>query len=136
MRNAPWLSRLPLWLATLLATFFIATIAASQQQQTQPHVPTKLTPEEMQACRADGGRLTARPLSGDQICIRPMADGGKACADGAECQSGYCVLDTETLGFKHPKPRAQAVGICKRTDGWPSCSSYIVEGRVIGGVCE
>lgn len=102
----------------------------------QGYSPKKLSAEEAQACLADNGRVTAVGLGGDEGCIRPMPDGGKACTDGSQCKSYYCIADPKKGRIPPSRIGSKGVGICTPTNAFPSCMDVVRNGRFQIGSCQ
>lgn len=96
--------------------------------------PSKLSAEERRSCDADHGVVRNWSL-GNERCFRPMGDGGNSCADGSQCQSGYCVVDESVAGFRGLDENSEATGICTSDDGYPSCAISVKNGRATHLAC-
>jgi len=93
------------WLMTLMA---IASLASCQSVET-PKAVSAMTAVERAACHADYGEVETG-LFGNEICVRPTADGGDVCISSRSCEgqclaieedgekSGYCSEESTSFG--------------------------------------
>src|SRR6188768_1281455 len=63
----------------------VGELLAATSVAVGPRQLTRLSESERQACLADGGKLATMGRSGNEGCVRPMPDAGKACTDGSQC---------------------------------------------------
>ena len=85
---------------------------------------------DVAACSAEGGTVKGVCMFGMPACVRPYRDGGKACTDGSQCE-GNCIQTEPWV-----PPGTETTGICETTDEPCGCTSEIVEGRALVGLCE
>ncbi len=93
-----------LWLGALAAIALQGS--AFSQVPTQHRLAS--TPDE-QACVAGGGHLECFGKAEALYCVKPLADGGKACSRKADCL-GVCLAD-----YTAPESRS-ATGRCQARD--------------------
>ncbi|MEZ5798008.1 MAG: hypothetical protein R3D63_11325 [Paracoccaceae bacterium] len=55
----------------------------------------KLGQAEVEACAAKGGRVGIAGLSGDEMCVLPAPDAGKACGKASDC-AAWCDAETRS----------------------------------------
>lgn len=99
--------------------------------------PPARTPEPTAAsCAATGAFLDHRGMFGTAHCVLPYADGGRVCADKADCQ-GRCTVDLDALGPEGDRyrPGAKAVGRCQKDDAQFGCYAEIRGGLVVEAIC-
>lgn len=61
----------------------------------------KLSGADRLQCLAEGGTVGRGGLLPDEVCFRPLADGGKACTKQGDC-SGQCLAETMTCSKVTP----------------------------------
>jgi hypothetical protein len=91
--------------------------------------PVAETPSTESACAAQGGRLERVGRAQTLQCVIPFADGGNACRDGGECQSGRCLGAVEASG------QTNATGQCQANNTAFGCYTRIVNGRAEAAIC-
>lgn len=75
------------WSVALLAALLLAACQSEAEEgQAGGGVET---------CAAEGGTPGRAPLSGQEICIRPTPDAGKACTRKSDC-TGFCLAETRS----------------------------------------
>lgn len=79
-------------ITTLLLT--ITVLLSACNTTPAPQEPPKLTPEAQ--CLADGGEWRRLTRGGSPTCNQKFSDAGKACSDGAACESNTCLAPRET----------------------------------------
>lgn len=92
----------------------------------------RMSPEQLRQCYALKGRPAMISFS-TEGCVRPYADAGKVCTDGAQCE-GECIYDgtkkrsrpLKTLGLK---------GTCEAETGHIGCRSILDAGVLIREPC-
>jgi len=89
--------------------------------------PRELSAGDRAACIASGGRVERRGRIGAELCVRPLADAGKACTDTAQCQ-GKCVA----TGNADAAPTA---GQCQADDRLFGCYAEIKGGKAAYTIC-
>lgn len=107
----------------LAAILVIAPFGASAQ-------PIRLGQEQRQACLAKGGRLSGMTLRGDEGCILPMADAGKVCSSGSQCQASVCRLNEAITRPHDYKVGKKAAGICAAENGNFNGTRTVTNGRL------
>lgn len=75
-------------------------------------------------CMSRGGDWRRICLSQSLICVMPYADGGKECADGAQCEGGRC-LDVGN----QPQNDGKITGQCKRNNDPCGSFTFIENGQ-------
>src|SRR5688572_8958593 len=92
-------------------------------------VPEKLTPAQLVACKAKGGR-PEMVLYYVESCVWPTRDAGKSCRDKSDCQ-GFCEAPFGT------EVGANAVGRCSKeaADRAGGCVNHVERGRSTGDMC-
>jgi hypothetical protein len=90
---------------------------------------TSLSPEELAACKAKGGRPEQARYT-LEICALPTTDAGKPCQDKAGCQ-GFCEAPWGAA------PDAVVTGTCsKESQSEPTgCFNHVREGKATGEWC-
>lgn len=91
--------------------------------------PATETPTTESACAAQGGRVERVGRAQTLQCVIPFADGGDACRDGSECQSGRCLGAVEASG------QINASGQCQASNMAFGCYTRIVNGRAEAAIC-
>lgn len=122
--------------AILSCTLLLAACAVTNEPPApeQPGVPgLELSDADRRACEAQGGTVRRAGMLGGETCIRPYADGGKACTDSAQCE-GEC-REREGLGAPASDPQAPVAGVCQADDNPFGCYSVIENGVVAYGIC-
>jgi hypothetical protein len=113
------------------AVLGLATVSAAQ-----PDPNKRLSDAERNACVAKGGRTATFGFSGVEGCVLPMADAGKQCTDGSQCDGHMCLLDDKKPGFKPPKPgQKNLVGQCAPTNYFYGCAWRVSNGQLANGMC-
>lgn len=72
----------------LAVAFLVAFLVASAAGAETVRAPRKLTPAQLAACKAKGGR-PEMVLYYVESCVWPTSDVGRTCRDGSDCQ-GFC----------------------------------------------
>jgi hypothetical protein len=85
---------------------------------------------DVEACKAEGGTVKGVCMFGMPACVRPYRDGGKACTDGSQCE-GNCIQTEPWV-----PPGTEVTGVCEASDEPCGCTSLVVEGRAMVGLCE
>jgi hypothetical protein len=111
-------------LSVVAVAWMLASPAA-----TAVRVPDKLTPAEVVACKARGGR-PEMVLHYVEACVWPTRDAGKSCRDKSDCE-GFCEAPFGT------EVNARAVGRCSReaADRAGGCVNFVERGRSTGDMC-
>lgn len=107
----------------------VALLLAPAAAAEAPRVPEKLTPAQLAACTAKGGR-PEMVLDYVESCVWPTRDAGKACRDKSDCK-GFCEAPFGTA------VDARAVGRCSReaADRAGGCINHVEGGRSTGDMC-
>ena len=87
------------------------------------------TPAERARCEAAGGTVQRAGMLGWENCIQTFTDGGKTCADSADCM-GECRITGDFVEVGAP-----ATGQCTRNDKVFGCYQTIENGRAGGALC-
>ena len=91
----------------------------------------RATRAEHASCKAAGGRVVPGGMMGNDECVRPYADAGKACMGADDCL-GKCLLpDTSDAGMGD----RTAAGQCEADDSSFGCMTTVEGGRVQAALC-
>jgi hypothetical protein len=86
------------------------------------------TPEDVQECKARGGKIEPVCMAGALVCVLRHRDGGKRCTDQSQCTGG-CF-------YEGPQPApAGATGVCQRTSDPCGCKARVIGGKVQPTIC-
>jgi hypothetical protein len=107
----------------------IALLLGSAAGAETVRAPQKLTPAQLVACKAKGGR-PEMVLYYVESCVWPTSDAGRVCRDKSDCQ-GFCEAPIGT------EVNARAVGQCSReaSDRIGGCTNHVERGRSTGDTC-
>ena len=117
--------------ARTVAVLLVTVIAGSCS------LPKRLNVSESRTCLGHGG-YESRSAFGFPICQFRYADGGKVCADKADCQ-GRCLRSVDGPRQTPIPPAGEAVeGLCQAERYNPGCFATIEGGKITaaGEVCE
>jgi hypothetical protein len=141
----------------MVVVFVAGVLAACQSNQsTAAQTPTLAEPtdfpagfptpdpEDFAACMAEGGRWEVLGFSGPG-CNLPSSDGGKACRDSEDCESGCLgdsnlVMITDRYGPPIPdharmdelnEKYEENVGFCSPWQGNFGCQVWVEKGRYV-----
>jgi hypothetical protein len=78
-----------------------------------------LSKADLEECTAKGGRVGIAGLSGNEMCVLPAPDAGKACAKASDC-AAWCEADTRT---------------CAKEMYPFGCRSYLTETGEVESIC-
>lgn len=108
------------------AVAFLVAFAAGAETV---RAPQKLSPAQLAACKAKGGR-PEMVLYYVEACVWPTSDAGRTCRDKSDCQ-GFCEAPFGT------EVNARVVGRCSReaADRAGGCFNYVERGRSLGDMC-
>lgn len=81
------------------------------------------------ACTAKGGSIKGVGMFGTPACVLPFADGGKACADKADCQGRCLIMEGGTNGA------APSAAMCQRDDQLFGCWQEVLHGQAQPAIC-
>lgn len=106
-----------------------ALLLASAASAEAVRVPEKLTPAQLAACKAKGGR-PEMVLYYVESCVWPTRDAGKSCRDKSDCE-GFCEAPFGTA------VNAKADGQCSKeaADRAGGCINHVERGRSTGDMC-
>lgn len=83
-----------------------------------------------EACIAQGGRWIRAGLRQRLFCLMPMADAGKSCSDGAQCDSRWCQYQGP-----NKNPTEPVVGTCAADNNPYGCGKSVVQGKYKRRTC-
>ncbi|MDO5654322.1 MAG: hypothetical protein Q4G39_09505 [Brachymonas sp.] len=108
--------------------FALAACSTTKAPQASDSAPPIATTEETR-CLAEGGTWSRVGLLGNFVCVKPLADAGKACHDKSDCQ-GVCKAAPGAV------PGTQTQGVCSATthDHF-GCYSTVEQGVVQSMLC-
>ena len=107
----------------------VAVLALCACAPVATPAPTAEAPTTESACAAQGGHMERVGRAQTLQCVIPFADGGNACRDGTECQSGRCLGAVEASG------QTNATGQCQASNMAFGCYTRIVNGRAEAAIC-
>ena len=108
----------------------VVFLLASCAQPAPKRAPgTYLSPAEIAACEAKGGRTVMARYT-LQVCAVPTTDAGAPCNDKADCQ-GFCEAPWGA------QPDAVVTGTCsmEAQDVSTGCSNHVLKGKATGEWC-
>jgi hypothetical protein len=83
-----------------------------------------------EACIAQEGRWIRAGLRQRLFCLMPMADAGKSCSDGAQCDSRRCQYQGSDKN-----PTEPVVGTCAADNNPYGCGKSVVQGKYKRRTC-
>lgn len=88
-------------------------------------------------CLSQGGAWGPRGLHKEPVCTKSTKDGGKACANGSECEAGICttLLNQEQSDAFRKNETIQITGTCPATDFNTGCYYRVENGKVGDYLC-
>jgi hypothetical protein len=86
-----------------------------------------------EACRASGGFIDRRGMSGARMCVVPFDDAGKECRKSSECQGRCLVLLGRNLN--EPNPGDTVMGECEPDNKTFGCFLEVVDGVAGDSTC-
>jgi hypothetical protein len=125
--------RRQLWIfATGLSLPILPALLA--QPTAQSERGRRLSATELATCVRHGGRVGIAGLSGNQICVHPLRDAGRACTSSSQCV-GDCLLDESSLGGRPPDANQSVQGRCEPTDYGFGCRTTVENGSIATSIC-
>jgi len=110
----------------LIAMSMLGLVACAPVAAPTP--PTE-APTTEASCAGQGGRLERVGRAQTQQCVIPFADGGEACRDGSECDSGRCLGAVDAAG------RSNVTGACQASNMAFGCYTQVRNGRAEAAIC-
>jgi hypothetical protein len=111
----------------LLVAMFVLGLAACAPVAAP--TPTSEAPATEASCSANGGTMERVGRAQTLQCVIPFADGGDACRDGSECDSGRCLGSVEASG------QSDVTGACQASNMAFGCYTTVRNGRAEAAIC-
>lgn len=122
-------------LLAFFAGLLVPIVPALLAQSAAPFERNRrLSSEELASCVNRGGHVAIAGLAGNQTCVLPLPDAGKACTSSSQCV-GQCLLDESRLNGRTIRPNARAVGRCQPTNYGFGCRTNVENGRIAMSLC-
>ena len=111
----------------------VAPILGAEEQ------PGSRAPATKEACEAIGGQWGLHGEFVKEFCVRPAADEGKLCQDGAECE-GQCIAELtpeekRLLSDGSAEHHLEKSGRCSPWEAMYGCYPFVEKGIVSEILC-
>jgi hypothetical protein len=104
----------------------IAAMAGGCAQNIRKDLPAAPAWADAEACAAQGGKIQPPCMNAAPICVTPLPDGGKPCADSSECVGGCYYF----IGSPSAAPSSKNKGVCQRTSYFCGCYQEVEHDKV------
>ena len=120
-------------IAVVASVMALASVGNTSVAEEPPRFQ-KLGPTALADCLSKGGRVDIAGMSGNEMCVLPFSDAGKACRGSKDCL-GACLLDEKRWTGMRVGPNTAVVGRCQPTNYPYGCFTLVENGSVQSSMC-